>query len=185
MTQLKQQYLQQVVPALQQQLGYSNIWRLPRVRAAVVNVGLGSGLKDPKFLEVVTSTLRRITGQQPVPTLAKQSIANFKIRRGQVVGLKVTLRGERMESFLFKLIHVTLPRVRDFRGLEPTAVDGNGNLTIGVKENIAFPEISANEVERLHGVEITVVTSAKNRAEGLALLRLLGFPLRQTESGHA
>ena len=122
--------------------------------------------------------MRRITGQKPVETQSKQSISNFKIRQGQVIGLKATLRGERMFSFLQKLVHVTLPRVRDFRGLDPKGVDRNGNLSLGFKENLPFPEISADEVERLHGVEVTVVTSARNRDEGLALLRQLGFPFR-------
>lgn len=178
MTQWKQWYRQQIVPALQAQLNAANVWQVPRVQKVVVHVGLGSGLKDPKFFEVAENTVRRITGQQPIQTRAKQSISNFKIRRGQVIGLKATLRGVRMESFLQKLIAVTLPRVRDFRGLDPAAVDGNGNLTLGIKENLAFPEMSTDEVERLHGVGVTVVTTAKNRAEGLVLLRLLGFPFR-------
>lgn len=180
MIQWKQWYTREVMPALREQLRVANVWQVPRVQKVVVNVGLGSGLKDPKFLEVAQTTVRRITGQQPIQTRAKQSISNFKIRQGQVIGLKVTLRGARMESFLHKLIAVTLPRVRDFRGLDPAAVDGNGNLTLGIKENIAFPEISSDEVERLHGVEVTVVTTAKNRADGLLLLRLLGFPFRSS-----
>lgn len=182
MGQLQSWYLEHVVSALRQQLGYANVWQLPRVRKVVVNIGLGSGLKDPKFLDLATTTMRRITGQQPILTRAKQSISNFKVRQGQVIGLKVTLRGKRMDSFLYKVIHVTLPRVRDFRGLAPAAVDASGHLTIGIKENIAFPEISSDEVERLHGVEVTVVTTAKNRSDGEALLRRLGFPFRSSSA---
>lgn len=176
----KEQYQKTIVPALKKELGYSNAWQLPRLSKVVVNIGLGSGQKDPKFSEAAVAMLRQVTGQQPVKTLAKKSISNFKIRQGQVVGLKVTLRGERMRSFLEKLVHVTLPRVRDFRGLDLSAVDGNGNLTIGLKESIAFPEISADEVERVSGVEVTVVTTTRDRAEGLALFRQLGFPFRST-----
>lgn len=175
---MKNKFQQQISAALQQQLGYRNVWQIPRLQKVVVNIGLGPGLKDPKFVEAAASTMRRITGQKPVETQSKQSISNFKIRQGQVIGLKATLRGERMFSFLQKLVHVTLPRVRDFRGLDPKGVDRNGNLSLGFKENLPFPEISADEVERLHGVEVTVVTSARNRDEGLALLRQLGFPFR-------
>lgn len=175
---LQQRYRQTIVPALLKQLGYGNPWQLPRLSKVVLNIGLGHGLKDAKFTEAATATLVQITGQKPVPTLAKKSISNFKIRQGQVIGLKVTLRGERMHSFLEKLVHVTLPRIRDFRGLDPKSVDRGGNLTVGLKESIAFPEISADDVERLHGVEVTVVTTAKNHAEGLALLKQLGFPFR-------
>ena len=175
---MQQKFQQQVIPALKQQLGYGNVWQVPRVEKVVVSVGLGQGLKDPTFAEAAAGTLRRITGQKPVETLAKQSISNFKIRQGQVVGLKVTLRDERMFSFLQKLVHLTLPRVRDFRGLDAKMVDRNGNLSIGLKEHLPFPEISTDEVERLHGVEVTVVTTARGRDEGLALLRQLGFPFR-------
>lgn len=179
MTSIKEQYQKTIVPALKKELGYSNIWQLPRILKVVINVGLGAAAtKDQKYVDAAVSTLRKITGQHPVPTLSKQSISNFKIRQGQVVGLKVTLRGEKMYSFLEKFVHVTLPRIRDFRGLEQKSVDHGGNLTIGMKENIAFPEIAADEVERIHGVEVTVVTTAKDRKEGLALYRQLGIAFR-------
>lgn len=179
---LRQKFHQHIAPALKQELGYRNVWQVPRLEKVVVSVGLGQGLKDAKFAVAAVNTLRRITGQKPVETLAKQSIANFKIRQGQVVGLKVTLRGERMFDFLQKLVQVTLPRVRDFRGLDPQAVDRNGNVSIGVKENLPFPEISADEVERMHGVEVTVVTTARSREDGLALLRCLGLPFRASSA---
>ncbi len=172
-----------IVPALKQQLGLANVWELPRLRQVVVSVGLGPALQNPKFTEVVTATLRKITGQQPVPTLARQSISNFKIRQGQVVGLKVTLRGERMRSFVAKLVRVTLPRVRDFRGIDPASVDGSGNLSLGIKEHLAFPEIAPDEVEQIHGVEVTIVTTARRRADGLTLLTLLGVPFRRASAG--
>lgn len=175
---MKQHYFETVTPALQKKLGYANVWQLPRMSKVVVSVGLGPGLKDPKFTESAIAALRKITGQNPIQTQAKVSISNFKIRQGQVIGLKVTLRGERMYGFLQKFIHVTLPRVRDFRGVDPKSVDASGNLSIGMKENIAFPEITADSVERISGLEVTLVTTAKNRPEGLALLRQLGIPFR-------
>lgn len=175
---MKQYYEKTVVPALKQQLGVANVWSLPRLEKVVVSIGLGPGLKDPKFTEAAVATLRKITGQQPVQTQARQSISNFKIRQGQVIGLKVTLRGGRMYSFLEKFVHVTLPRVRDFRGLESSSVDQNGNLSIGLKENIAFPEISTDEVEKIHGVEVTLVTTARTRAAGTALFKLIGLPFK-------
>lgn len=178
MIKLQTRYQQTIVPALKKQLGYDNVWQLPRLQKVVVSVGLGPGLKDPKFTEAATNTLRRVTGQNPVTTLARQSISNFKIRQGQVVGLKVTLRGERMHSFLDKFVHVTLPRVRDFRGIDPKSVDGRGNLSVGLKENLAFPEISSDEVDKIHGIEVTVVTNATSREAGLALFRQIGIPFR-------
>jgi len=157
-------------------LGYDNILAVPRLEKVVINVGTSQGLKDAKYNEGVEATLKRITGQRPVKTLARQSISNFKIRAGQTVGLMVTLRSGRMYDFLDKLINVTLPRVRDFRGLDPKNIDQSGNLNLGLKEHLAFPEIKSDEVEKIHGLQITVVTTAKNKTEGLALLRELGFP---------
>ena len=179
MVNLKQFYQQSVVPALQRELGWSNVWQLPRLEKVVLNVGISSSAKDAKFVDTAIATLRKVSGQQPVKTLAKQSISNFKIRQGQVVGLLVTLRGERMYHFLDKLIHVTLPRVRDFRGLDVKTIDDSGNLSIGLKENIAFPEVSPDEIERLHGVQVTVVSTASNRRIGELLFRQLGFPFRR------
>lgn len=179
MTSLKQQYLTKIIPALQEQFGYTNILAVPRPVKLVVSIGTGPGLKDPKFNEIAESSLKRITGQKPVKTLAKKSISNFKIREGQVVGMMVTLRGQRMYDFLEKLINVTLPRIRDFQGLATTIIDHHGNLNIGLKEHLAFPEIKVEEIEKLHGVQVTVVTTAGTAEAGLALFRLLGFPFRK------
>ena len=180
MNRLKVKFEQEVRPQLMQEGGYPNILAVPRLEKVVINVGTSQGLKDAKYNEAVVATLRRITGQRPVKTLARQSISNFKIRAGQMVGLMVTLRAGRMYDFLDKLINATLPRVRDFRGLDPKNVDATGNLNIGIKEHLAFPEIKADEVEKIHGLQITVVTTAKNKTEGLALLTKLGFPLAKT-----
>lgn len=179
MNRLQEQYLKKVIPVLRERFGYPNAMAVPRLEKVVLNIGLSASQKDPKFLESATATLGRITGQKPSPTVAKKSISNFKIRQGMTVGLKVTLRGGRMYDFVDKLINVTLPRVRDFRGLSPGALDQRGNLSIGFLESIAFPEVRPEEVERLHGLEVAVVTTAKNREEGLALLKALGFPFRE------
>lgn len=174
-----ERYTKTVVPALKERFKYDNVHAIPQVEKVVVHVGIGKDVKDAKALETATETLRRITGQQPVKTLAKKSIANFKIREGMVVGLKVTLRGQRMEDFLTKFLHVALPRVRDFRGLSPKVVDRLGNATIGLKEHLVFPEIRTDEVERMHGLEIIVHTTAQTKEEGLALLKGLGFPFTE------
>lgn len=176
MNSLQEKYKKQVMPALKEKFGYKNVNATPKVLKVIVNVGTSHGLKDPKFNEFVENTLIRITGQKPVKTLAKQSISNFKIRKGQVVGMMVTLRGHRMYDFVDKLVNITFPRIRDFRGLDPKHIDKHGNLNLGFKENISFPEIKSDEVERLHGLQITLTTSAKSREEGLELFKLLGFP---------
>ncbi|MFH0928564.1 MAG: 50S ribosomal protein L5 [bacterium] len=178
MTTFKEQYLA-AVPALLKELGESNIMALPRVTKVTLNAGLSKGLKDAKFTEAVERTLRRISGQQPVKTLAKKSISNFKIREGMEVGMMVTLRGIRMEHFLEKLVAVTLPRVRDFQGLPPKSIDQNGNLSLGFKEMLAFPEIGSDELENLHGLEVTISTNAKSKARGFALFKALGFPFKK------
>lgn len=151
---------------------------LPRFQKVVLNVGLKAGLKDPKFIDQAAQTLERISGQKPVKTLAKKSISNFKIRQGMVVGIMVTLRGRRMYDFLDKLVSITLPRIRDFRGLSPKSVDAGGNLAIGFREYISFPEIRPDEIERLHGLEVVIVTNAGQRAKGLAMFKAAGFPFR-------
>ena len=176
---LKEVYQKKVVPELEKQFGYKNELQVPKLEKVVLNVGLSKGLKDANFMDVVESTLTRITGQKPLKTKAKKSISNFKIRQGMVIGMKVTLRGRRMYDFIEKLIKVTLPRVRDFRGLDEKILDKNGNLNIGIKENLAFPEIKADEIEKIHGLEIAVITTAKTRAESLALLFALGFPFKK------
>lgn len=175
---LKEQYEKTIVPAMQEKFGLKNRMAVPRVVKMVVNVGISSQLKDSKAVETIKETLKMVTGQVPVERTAKKSVSNFKIRKGQVVGLMVTLRGPRMYHFLEKLISLTLPRMRDFRGLSANSFDGRGNFTIGLKESVAFPEIKAGDVERQHGLEITIVTNAKNKAQGLGLLKLMGFPFR-------
>ncbi len=173
---LKERYQKQIAPALAKEFGIKNVYAVPKVSAITVSVGASQGLKDAKFLEVAESTLGRITGQRPVKTKAKKSIASFKIRQGMVVGLRVTLRGPRMWHFLEKLLRVTFPRIRDFRGIPTKTVDGRGNISIGFREFLPFPEIRPDEVERIHGLEVTVSTTAGDRAKGIALLRALGFP---------
>ena len=176
---MREQYQKTIVPELMKTLGRKNRMAVPRLRFVSVNVGMTvAHLKDPKFAETVEATLQRITGQKPVKLLAKKSIASFKIRQGMAIGQKVTLRGARMWHFLEKLVHVTLPRVRDFRGLNPKSVDKQGNLSLGFKEYIAFPEIRSDEVERLHGLQVTVASTAKTKEEGMALFKALGFPFQ-------
>lgn len=173
---VKEKYQKMVIPALKEKFGQKNNLAVPRLVKVVVNVGTGQGLKDAKYNEVVENTLIRITGQRPVKTAAKKSISNFKIRKGLVVGQMATLRGKRMYDFLDKLINVTLARVRDFQGISPKSIDSQGNLNLGFKEHIAFPEIKSDEVEKIHGLQVSIITTAKNKKEGLELLRLLGFP---------
>jgi len=176
MHRLKEKYQKEIVPLLKKEFGYKNQLAVPRLQKVVVSVGTGPGLKDPKFNELVEATLQRITGQKPVKTLAKKSISNFKIRQGLIIGMMVTLRGDRMYDFIDKLVNITLPRVRDFRGLNEKSVDKGGNFSLGFKDNISFPEISADEIERMHGLQISIADSAKTKKEGLELLKLLGFP---------
>jgi large subunit ribosomal protein L5 len=174
---LREIYDTKIIPSLMQELGVKNRMAVPHLKSVSVNVGMTvNQLKEPKFVEAVELTLTRITGQRPVKTLAKKSIASFKIRQGMVIGQKVTLRGARMWHFLEKLINVTLPRIRDFRGISDKLVDKQGNLSIGFKEYIAFPEIRSDEVERLHGLQVVVSTDAGDRKRGLALFRQMGFP---------
>lgn len=179
MSRLIKKYREEIAPALKEELGLKNSLAVPRLVKVVVSIGTGQGLRDPRFNEVVEDTLIRITGQKPVKTEAKKSIATFKVRQGMKVGLKVTLRGKRMYDFVDKLVNVSLPRIRDFRGLESKLMDGKGNLSIGFKEHLAFPEIKSDEVEKIHGLEVTIVTTAKNDKEGLSLFKRLGFPIRE------
>lgn len=179
MNRFKDKYIKEVVPKLKEDLGYKNTMTVPRIEKVTLNVGLSKSLADPKFSEVAESTLQRISGQKPVYTKAKKSISAFKVREGMNVGLTVTLRANRMYDFLSKLINITLPRIRDFRGIPTKSIDGKGNLTIGIKEHIAFPEIEADEVEKLHGLEISITTTAKDKKSGLMLLEYLGFPFKK------
>lgn len=176
---LQEKYEKTVAPALMSEYGLKNAMAVPKIKKVTINVGLKQGLKDPKFVDHVEKILGKITGQKPVKTLAKKSISNFKIRQGMVVGMMVTLRGQRMYDFMDKFINVTLPRVRDFRGLSPKGVDMHGNYTIGFKEFIAFPEVRPEDTDYAHGLEITVVTTARNKAKGLSLLRGVGFPINE------
>lgn len=175
---LKEQYQSQVAPALREQFGITSVMALPKVTKVVISVGLSQGIKDPKVMETVEQTLTRITGQKPVKTKAKKSIASFKIREGMVVGMMVTLRGPRMWDFLTKLTRVTFPRIRDFRGISAKCIDAQGSASIGFRENLAFPEIRPDEVERVHGLQITITTTAGAKDRGLALLKGLGFPFQ-------
>lgn len=179
MNKLQQEFNKTIRPALYKELGLKSIMAVPRLQKVVLNVGVGKGLKDEKYVEAVESTLIRITGQKPIRTKAKKSIAAFKIREGNTVGLKVTLRGQRMYDFIEKLINVSLPRVRDFQGLKVNSFDGQGNYTLGIKEHIIFPEIKADEVENLHGLEIVVVTTTNNDELAKKLLAALHFPFNK------
>ena len=174
---LQKEFQTKIVPALQTELGYKNAMAVPKPLKVTLNVGMSRALKEPAFAEVIEANIIQIAGQKPVKTLSKKSISNFKIRQGQVVGMKVTLRGKRMFDFLEKFIKVTLPRIKDFRGLLPKIIDRKGNLNIGIRESIAFPEIKAEEIEKIHSLEVSVTANAKNSTEGEALWRALGFPI--------
>ncbi|MFA5185091.1 MAG: 50S ribosomal protein L5 [Patescibacteria group bacterium] len=175
---LRERYIKEIAPELKTELKVKNVMAVPKVSFVTVAVGLSQGLKDPKFLETAEGVLTRITGQKPVKTKAKKSISNFKIREGMVVGMRVTLRGPRMWHFLDKLLNVTFPRIRDFRGLTAKLVDNTGNVSVGFKEFLPFPEIRPDEVERIHGLQVTITTTAGNRKNGTALLKHLGFPFK-------
>lgn len=179
MLRLKEKYQKEVIPALEKQFGYTNAMQVPKLVRVTINSGVGKSLKDDKFVDAVVNTLSRISGQKPMLTRARKSISAFKIRQGMTVGVMVSLRGKRMYDFLDKLINVTLPRVRDFQGIDPTSIDRNGHLTIGFKEHVVFPEIRPDEVERIHGLEVTVTTTAKNAEHGLALFTHLGIPFKK------
>lgn len=179
MTRLAERYKKEIVPALTKEFGYTNVHQVPRLKSIVVSVGTGRE-DDEKSRELVVDTLRTITGQQPAIRRSKKSIASFKLREGQVVGLQVTMRGARMEQFLDKLINITLPRVRDFRGISPRSFDGSGNYSLGLKEQNVFPEVPFDEIEKTHGVQITITTTAKTDKEAKALLDKLGMPFAKS-----
>jgi large subunit ribosomal protein L5 len=176
---LKLRYRKEGVPALMKDLGLKNPLQAPRLEKIVVNMGLGEALANNKILESAVDQLGAITGQKPVITRARKSIANFKLRQGQAIGCAVTLRGDRMYEFLDRLISVALPRVRDFKGVSPKAFDGKGNYTLGIREQIIFPEINYDQIEKVKGLNISFVTTALNDEQGLALLRHFGMPFRQ------
>ncbi len=171
-------YKNEIVPALKKQLGCANDRQIPALVKVVLNVGVGRSLKDPNFLELVETSLTRISGQKPVRTRAKKSIAAFKIREGMVVGFCVTLRKKRMSDFIQRFVAFALPRTRDFRGIDQKSIDEHGNMSIGIKESIIFPEIKSDEFEKNHGLEVCIHTTAKTKEEGLALFRALGFPFK-------
>ncbi|HET8724963.1 MAG TPA: 50S ribosomal protein L5 [Anaeromyxobacteraceae bacterium] len=176
---LKERYEKEIRPSLVKEFGFKNPMQAPRIEKVVVNMGLGEAIQNGKILDASLEQLSAITGQKPVVTKARKSIANFKLRQGQSIGAMVTLRGDRAYEFLDRLVSVALPRVRDFKGVSPKAFDGKGNYTLGVKEQIIFPEINYDKVEKIKGLNITVVTTARNDEEGRALLRHLGMPFRQ------
>lgn len=172
-------YKKQAIPSLRKEFGLNNDLAVPRIGKVVVNIGVGRLIKDEKIIELINRDLALITGQKPVPTKAKKSIASFKTRAGMVIGFKVTLRGKRMNDFLERLINIALPRTRDFRGLDPKSIDGRGNLTVGIKEHIVFPEVSAESSRSIFGFEITVITNAENKDQAIALYKAMGFPFRK------
>ena len=176
LTPLKKQYADEVVPALIKEFEYSSVMQVPRITKIVVNVGLGEALDNAKAIEFAVNDITAITGQKPVLTKAKNSIASFKLREGRVIGLKVTLRGERMWAFLTRLIHVALPRTRDFQGISPDSFDGRGNYTLGLREQLIFPEIDYDRIDKIRGMEVSIVTTAQQDEEGRRLLSMLGMP---------
>jgi large subunit ribosomal protein L5 len=178
MSRLKDRYVKAVVPALTKEFGYTNLMAVPKITKVVVNMGLGEGTQNAKIVDTGADELARVTGQKPVITRAKKSIAQFKVRKGMPIGTMVTLRGERMWEFLDRLMSVALPRVRDFRGVSPRGFDGRGNYTLGLKDQLLFPEIDYMKVDKARGMNISVVTTAKTDEESRKLLQLLGMPFR-------
>src|SRR4051794_38681375 len=176
---MKTRFREELVPSLKDQLGLSNVMQVPRLEKIVVNMGVGDALKDGRMLDAAVEDLTTITGQKPVITRAKKSIAGFKLRAGNAIGVRVTLRGDRMWEFFDRLISLAIPRVRDFRGLNPNSFDGRGNYTFGVTEQLIFPEINYDRVDATRGMDITIVTTARTDAEGKALLDAFDFPFRR------
>lgn len=179
MNRLRERYEKEAVPALQKTFQFRNVMEIPRIQKVVVNIGLGEAMDNPKALEAAVGDLTTISGQKPIQTKARKSIANFKLREGRIIGAKVTLRGDRMWSFLDRLMNLALPRVRDFRGVSPDAFDGRGNYTLGLRDQLIFPEIEYDKIDKLRGMEITVVTTAKSDEHSRAMLKLLGMPFRK------
>lgn len=178
MARLKSVYKERILPALVEQFGYKSIMQAPRISKITLNMGVGGAVADKKVLQSAVSDMEKISGQKPVITLARKSIAGFKIRDGMPIGCKVTLRSDRMYEFLDRLISISIPRIRDFRGLSPKSFDGRGNYSMGVKEQIIFPEIDYDKIDSLRGMDITITTTAKSNEEGLALLKLFNFPFK-------
>ncbi len=178
MARLKDRYSEHIAPALTKEFGYTNLMRVPKLQKIVINMGVGQATQNPKLLDGAVAELQAISGQKPIIRRAKKSIAAFKLRAGQAVGTKVTLRGERMFEFLDRLVNVSLPRIRDFQGVSPTGFDGHGNYTLGLKDQTIFPEIDYDKIEKVKGMDITFVTSAETDDEARALLRHFGMPFR-------
>lgn len=178
MARLREKYASEIAPALQQKFGYKNVMQIPTLEKVVINVGLGEAIANPKAIDAAVGDLMKITGQKPVVTRAKKSIAAFKLREGMPIGVKVTLRGDRMNEFVDRLLNVALPRVRDFRGVSAKSFDGRGNYTLGIREQLIFPEIEYDKIDKIRGMDIIFVTTAKTDEEARELLRLLGMPFR-------
>jgi large subunit ribosomal protein L5 len=178
---MHERYQKEIAPALRKAFDLKNAMQVPRIEKVVVNIGAGEALDNPKALEAAVADLTAIVGQKPVMTKARKSIANFKLREGRLIGTKVTLRGERMWSFLDRLLNVALPRVRDFRGVSPNAFDGRGNYTLGLRDQLVFPEIEYDKIDKLRGMEVTIVTTARSDEHARALLQLLGMPFSKKE----
>lgn len=179
MPRLQDQYRSQIIPAMMERFSYKSVMQVPRLEKVVLNIGLGEALQDPKSLEAATNDVSKMTGQKPIINRARKSIANFKLREGNPIGVKVTLRGERMYSFLDRLMNIALPRQRDFRGLPRTSFDGRGNYTLGLREQLIFVEIEYDSIDKIRGFEVTIVSSSKTDEEGRFLLEQLGMPFAQ------
>ncbi len=179
---MHERYQKEVAPALFKQFSFKNVMQVPRIEKIVVNIGVGEALDNAKALEAAVGDLTTVTGQRPVTTKARRSIANFKLREGRLIGAKVTLRGERMWAFLDRLLNIALPRVRDFRGVSANAFDGRGNYTLGLRDQLVFPEIEYDKIDKLRGMEVTIVTSARTDEQARALLQMLGMPFSKKEA---
>jgi large subunit ribosomal protein L5 len=179
MNKLKEKYQKEIVPDLMKALDLDNIMQVPKLQKVVVNIGMGEALDNPKSLDAAAADLAQITGQKPIIMKAKKSVANFKLREGRAIGVKVTLRGERMWAFVDRLLNIALPRVRDFRGVSIDAFDGRGNYTLGLREQLIFPEIEYDKIDKIRGMEITIVTSAPSDDQAAVLLQMLGMPFRK------
>lgn len=182
MNRMRERYQKEIAPALLKTFSFKNVMQVPRVEKVIVNIGVGEALDNPKALEAAVGDLSIVTGQKPVTTKARNSIANFKLREGRLIGTKVTLRGDRMWSFLDRLMNIALPRVRDFRGVSANAFDGRGNYTLGLRDQLVFPEIEYDKIDKLRGMEITIVTSAKTDEHARTLLQMLGMPFSKKEA---
>jgi large subunit ribosomal protein L5 len=182
MNRMQETYNNEVIPALRKAFDFKNIMQVPRIEKVVINIGMGEALDNPKSLESAVSDLTIITGQKPVTNKARKSIANFKLREGRLIGTKVTLRGDRMWAFLDRLLNTALPRVRDFRGVSANAFDGRGNYTLGLHDQLIFPEIEYDKIDKLRGMEVTIVTTAKNDDQARVMLKLLGMPFSKKEA---